>query len=174
MAKRKCQKPQTQKPMSAALPLPHQRPWLPNTISTTRPPLPQRSVSFAVKSLKSDHQDKESAQYIGGASALKSNKPLRMRNTFNKSRNQQNPESKDEQKRQLSGADVLWALQRATAHKSKKKKDKRDTISGDGKFVEREIQGAVDYTSVRPLCIKTEWIARLEELERQLQELIDT
>ncbi|CAI9766208.1 unnamed protein product [Fraxinus pennsylvanica] len=164
--------------MSAALTLSSLRPWRPNTISTTtttttsRPPLPQGSVSFAVQSLKFDYQDKESTQYIGDASALKSNKPLR--NTFNKSRNQQNQEPKDEQKGQLSGADVLWALQRANAHKSKKKKDKRDTISRDRKFVEREIQGSVDYTSVRPLCIKTEWTARLEELERQLQELIDT
>ncbi|CAI9757626.1 unnamed protein product [Fraxinus pennsylvanica] len=118
------------------------------------------------RSLKFDYQDKESTQYIGGDNVLKSNKPLR--NTFNKSRSQQNQTTKDEQKRQFSDTDVLRALQKATTHKSKKKKDKRDTISRDGKFVEREIQGTVDYANVRTLCIKIEWIAQLEELERQL------
>ncbi|KAL2554793.1 uncharacterized protein Fot_08412 [Forsythia ovata] len=160
--------------MSATLPLPPLRPWPPNT-TTSRLPPKQRNVSLTVQSLKFDYQDKDSTQCIGGASALKSNKP--QQNTSNKSRpkeRKQNQEPKDEQKRQLSGADVLWALQRATAQKSKKKKDKRDTISRDGKFAEREIEGTVDYSSVRPLCIKSEWSARLEELEGQLQELIDT
>ncbi|XP_022841469.1 uncharacterized protein LOC111365259 [Olea europaea var. sylvestris] len=172
---------QPQKPMTAALSLPTQRPWPTNIISTTSATRqhPQRCLSLNVQSLRFDFQDNKSTQYIGGASALNSIKL--QQNTSNKSRpkerKQQNQEPKEEQKRQLSGADVLWALKRATAQKSKKKKDKRVTLPRDEIFVRPKIEGSVDYsrvTSVRPLYIKSEWSDRLEELERQLQELIDT
>ncbi|GFY90178.1 hypothetical protein Acr_07g0003750 [Actinidia rufa] len=85
----------------------------------------------------------------------------------------------EEEKRQLSGSDVLLALQRATAQKLKKKKKKpRDyqtflsTPKNRGPIEDEE--DALDYSNARPICINSEWMTRLDELEKRLQELMDT
>ncbi|KAG2725660.1 hypothetical protein I3760_01G076400 [Carya illinoinensis] len=78
---------------------------------------------------------------------------------------------------QISGSDVLWALQKAAAQKnemsenkkSKKKKKKKGVSSSNHS---EEVN--VDYRNVRPLCVKSEWGVRLEELEKRLQELSET
>ncbi|CAK7348643.1 unnamed protein product [Dovyalis caffra] len=102
------------------------------------------------------------------------------------SSHQASPTSKHQQKqgegrrtKQLDGLDVLWAMQRATAEKNK--------VSGGGGykknnkkrkgFVSRGIQreeDSVDYSNVKPLCIKNDWDVRLDELEKRLQDLSDT
>ncbi|KAF5464532.1 hypothetical protein F2P56_014604 [Juglans regia] len=89
--------------------------------------------------------------------------------------NQQKQEQEDGG--QISGSDVLWALQKAAAQKnemsenkkSKKKKKKKGVSSNNHS---EEVN--VDYRKVRPLCVKSEWGARLEELEKRLQELSET
>ncbi|KAM3746655.1 hypothetical protein ACB098_06G217700 [Castanea mollissima] len=95
-----------------------------------------------------------------------------------------NPIPKQQQKqegegRQISGSDVLRALQRAAAQKNefsrskkmKSKKMKKSNTMGISSSVE---EGSLDYSKVRPLRIKGEWGVRLVELEKRLQELSDT
>jgi hypothetical protein len=83
-------------------------------------------------------------------------------------------------KQQISGSDVLWALQRASGRKKimmKKKKKKelehergRDSSSA----VSRMDETCVDYTNVRPLCINDHWGPKLDHLENRLRHLSDT
>ncbi|KAL9314930.1 hypothetical protein ACSQ67_020382 [Phaseolus vulgaris] len=75
----------------------------------------------------------------------------------------------------MSGSDILWALQRASAGKKKKKhgknkKEHRRDESSVGTLTE---QTAVDYTNVRPLSINANWAAKLEDLDKRLRELSD-
>ncbi|KAL5720681.1 hypothetical protein ACHQM5_013326 [Ranunculus cassubicifolius] len=69
----------------------------------------------------------------------------------------------------LSGSDVLWALQRATKEKmrsrskGKKKGAKRRIEGGD--------EGKIDYGDVKELNVKSDWGDRLDELECRLREL---
>ncbi|KAF5731994.1 hypothetical protein HS088_TW18G00681 [Tripterygium wilfordii] len=79
------------------------------------------------------------------------------------------------QSRQLKGLDVLWAMQKAAAEKNKlsggsgrKNKRRKGLSSSEGSDREED---DVDYSNVRPLCIKEEWGVRLDELEKRLQEL---
>ncbi|KAJ9681046.1 hypothetical protein PVL29_020110 [Vitis rotundifolia] len=81
--------------------------------------------------------------------------------------------------RQLSGSDVLWALQRAAAQKKKrisgsgnKKKNREPSSVGGNRGGSAE--DSLDYSNVKPLCIKGDWGSKLDELERRLQELSDT
>ncbi|KAK8565651.1 hypothetical protein V6N13_020736 [Hibiscus sabdariffa] len=77
---------------------------------------------------------------------------------------------KQEDRKEISGSDVLWALQRAAAQKKKakiKKKASASTTSEDS----RRDKDSIDYSDVRPLEIKSEWSLKLEELEKRLQEL---
>lgn len=83
-------------------------------------------------------------------------------------------EEGEEEGRQISGSDVLWAMQKAAAHKNrasgmktKNKKKKRKGLSSS--HVEEEV--AMDFSNVRPLIINSEWGGRLDELEKRLQEL---
>lgn len=84
--------------------------------------------------------------------------------------------------RELSGSDVLWALQRASVEKAKKKKQqqskrkqrKMDTNrQTEMKVMDADADADEDehHRIVRPLCIKSEWDARLAELENRLEEL---
>ncbi|KAH7578104.1 hypothetical protein ACOSP7_000750 [Xanthoceras sorbifolium] len=76
--------------------------------------------------------------------------------------------------KQLSGSDVLWALQKAAAKKKTKNKKRRELSSADGHRGERDDdEDVVDYSNVKPLCIKSEWAVKLDELETRLQELSD-
>ncbi|KAI3681910.1 hypothetical protein L6452_36717 [Arctium lappa] len=70
----------------------------------------------------------------------------------------------------ISGSVVLLALQKATAQKKKKK-----TTKIMKKQDEEDKQGDAtcsDYRDVKPLCIKSDWKDRLDELETQLHQLI--
>ncbi|KAF3439800.1 hypothetical protein FNV43_RR18078 [Rhamnella rubrinervis] len=84
-----------------------------------------------------------------------------------------NPDD-EEDGRQISGSDVLWALQKAAAHKKKKKKNKKkmNKIRKGPSSQDEEV--AMDYSNIRPLCIKSDWGGRLDELEKRLQELSET
>uniref|UniRef100_A0A2P2P3W3 Uncharacterized protein LOC105642785 n=1 Tax=Rhizophora mucronata TaxID=61149 RepID=A0A2P2P3W3_RHIMU len=101
----------------------------------------------------------------------------------NKNQLQIKKQEQEEQKRKqqtagLSGLDVLWAMQRAAAEKSKgsgiggtKKNKKRRELSSAGAC---RVEDAVNYSKVRPLCIKSDWGARLEQLEKRLKDLSET
>ncbi|KAJ7963440.1 Death domain associated protein [Quillaja saponaria] len=67
---------------------------------------------------------------------------------------------------QINGSDVLWALQRATANKKKKQKRK-----GTSSVVSHGEENGVDYSNVRPLCIKSDWGPKLDDFEKRLQEI---
>lgn len=81
------------------------------------------------------------------------------------------PDDSTGQKRPLSGSDVLWALERATAQKSKKRIKDVSFTSGDPNT--GPDKAPADCTNVRPLSIKTEWSIRLKRLEQRLQQLMD-
>ncbi|KAK2649980.1 hypothetical protein Ddye_017469 [Dipteronia dyeriana] len=82
--------------------------------------------------------------------------------------NLSNPDPK-----QLSGSDVLWALQKASAKKKRKNKKRRELSSADGHRGEDDGDDVVDYSNVKPLSIKSDWAVKLHELEKRLQELSD-
>ncbi|PIN22535.1 hypothetical protein CDL12_04756 [Handroanthus impetiginosus] len=173
--------------MWAALPLQPLKPWWPpNAISVTKPT--PRYHSMAV-------HNSQNAKEIGGfgeavINALKSDEPLHRNAVKLKIKKKPPPpaaaaageeeeEEKQElevqqQQRQPSGADVLIALQRATAQKAKKIKEKREaagTVPRRQTNGGRENQWPACFSNVRPLCIKPEWSGRLEELERRLDQL---
>lgn len=97
---------------------------------------------------------------------------------------EENEGSSKEREKKLSGLDVLRALEKATAQKMKKKRKERDgsalssrKVIGRGRGERREDnEELVDYDkeSVRPLSIKVDWGTRLDELEKRLQQLLDT
>ncbi|KAK8693664.1 hypothetical protein V6N13_071237 [Hibiscus sabdariffa] len=76
---------------------------------------------------------------------------------------------KQEDGKEISGSDVLWALQRAAAQKKKEKIKKKALTSSE---VSHREKNSIDYTDVRPLEIKSEWTLKLEELEKRLQHLL--
>ncbi|GFP88172.1 hypothetical protein PHJA_000960900 [Phtheirospermum japonicum] len=148
--------------MWAAASLQPPKPWSPNTISTTRPPLRRRSV--VVNNNIRNREEKMGGGDLGLAqaviTALKSSGPPQQNLDAAKSKTKTIP----------SGADVLKALERATAQDAKRKKDKKMETRAVSK--KGENQGApCNFDNVRPLCIKPEWGDRLEELERRLQQL---
>lgn len=87
-----------------------------------------------------------------------------------------------EDRRQLSGSDVLWALQRATAEKAKKHQQQRQKRCNANQEEEDEMRRAVEVdddrsnTNAGPrwLCIQSDWGFRLEALEKRLEELLLT
>lgn len=90
-------------------------------------------------------------------------------------RKQQQQES-----REMSGSDVLLALQRAAAQRNRSTRKKKEMQKGrESSSVTGSKTGGC-YSSeeeeeeVRPICIKSDWAARLDELERRLGELADT
>lgn len=155
--------------MWAALPVQPLKPWPPNATSTTKPP--PRRHSMAVSNI----QNREDM------GALKSNEPHHQKAVKSKTKTKPSPpasaekkgQQEQQQQRQLSGADVLMALQRATTQKAKKNKEKRDTanVSKSRNNAARENQGTSYFSNIRPLCIKPEWRDRLQELQRRLEEL---
>lgn len=82
-----------------------------------------------------------------------------------------NPDD-EEEGRQISGSDVLWAMQKAATHKKKKNKKKMNKIRKGSPSQDEEV--TMDYSNLRPLCIKSNWDDRLNELEKRLQELSET
>ncbi|KFK37439.1 hypothetical protein AALP_AA4G257100 [Arabis alpina] len=90
--------------------------------------------------------------------------------------NQNKPVLKE---KEITGSDVLWAIQRATAQKKKSIGDKRKKkkITGvveSSSTVECTGDNGVNYSNVTPLKIKSDWGQRLEEYEKVLKELQDT
>ncbi|XP_068636145.1 uncharacterized protein [Aristolochia californica] len=70
--------------------------------------------------------------------------------------------------RSLSGSDILLALQKAAVQKSRKRsRGKPRGMAG----VTDEGEDVSDYSNVRQLNIRNDWAARLDELERDLEEL---
>ncbi|KAK7258447.1 hypothetical protein RIF29_24024 [Crotalaria pallida] len=79
------------------------------------------------------------------------------------------PKEEEEEAQIISGSDVLLALQRVTSLKKNNKKKKsmqRRVLSSVANPREQK-----DYTNVKPLCINTEWGAKLDDLEKRLREL---
>lgn len=98
-------------------------------------------------------------------------KSLHTTSNSNAKHHSQSHDDSTGQKMPLSGSDVLWALRRATAHKSKKKnKDVSFTSAAPNIGLDNP---AAEYTNVLPLSIKTEWNTRLKQLEQRLQQLTD-
>ncbi|WVZ21245.1 hypothetical protein V8G54_008567 [Vigna mungo] len=79
-----------------------------------------------------------------------------------------------EQEGEISGSDVLWALQRASARKKKHRKNKKEHRRDESSVATLTEQSAADYTNVRPLSINANWAAKLEDLDKRLRELSDT
>ncbi|KAK6285859.1 hypothetical protein POUND7_012038 [Theobroma cacao] len=79
--------------------------------------------------------------------------------------------AKQEEGKEISGSDVLWALQRAAAQKTKAKRKKKGLASSEAS---RRDKDGIDYSNVRPLEIKGEWSLKLDELEKRLRELEQT
>ncbi|GMP61055.1 hypothetical protein CsSME_00023668 [Camellia sinensis var. sinensis] len=150
-----------------------------------RPPPPQNSSG-------DDHAQDIRGLGLTVLTALKSNpqiEPLNPR-PQNSASSIKNPISKqrsreeEQEERQLSGSDVLMALQRAAAQKIKKKR-RRDysssklvknrgpsgTVQKEG---EEEETDTWNYSNARPICVKSDWTTRLDEFEKRLQELVDT
>ncbi|KAL8228829.1 hypothetical protein R6Q57_013729 [Mikania cordata] len=73
----------------------------------------------------------------------------------------------------ISGSAVLLALQKASAHKTSKK-IKKKTIKNvkEDENNRRKRDPIEDYNDVKPLCIKSDWKDRLDELETQIHQLI--
>lgn len=89
---------------------------------------------------------------------------------------QSNPQRREREGKgaQISGSDVLWALQRASARKEEEKKKKKRQRRGEEELSSVRSRGqesGVDDANVRSLCIKSEWGDKLDELEKRLREL---
>ncbi|GMH22520.1 hypothetical protein Nepgr_024363 [Nepenthes gracilis] len=142
-------------------------------------------------SSNSESSPGETGQDIGGLghavrNALQSSpQPVRSKTYRTRSPNRQQEEGKRKQSqpkqedngREISGADVLLALQRAGAQKSRSKRKKKGHQTGDeggGGGGNKGGEDDADYSKVRPLCIKGDWGMRLEELEKRLQDFTDT
>ncbi|KAK7285738.1 hypothetical protein RJT34_20518 [Clitoria ternatea] len=91
----------------------------------------------------------------------------RRQEVWSKNSNEGNP--KAEQEREISGSDVLWALQRASARKKNKKKENPSSAATPTPTQ----QTAVYYTDVPPLFINPNWPAKLDHLEIRLRQLSD-
>lgn len=81
--------------------------------------------------------------------------------------------------KEISGSDVLWAIQRATAQRKrtnagKKKMKKIRGVELSSSAGESTEDNGVDYSNVAPLRIKSDWGHRLEEFEKLLKEFQDT
>lgn len=87
----------------------------------------------------------------------------------------------DEERRQLSGSDVLWALQRASAEKAKKYQQQQQRQKRcNANQPENEMRRAVEADDARSTTnagphwprIQSDWGFRLEALEKRLEELL--
>ncbi|CAH8266207.1 unnamed protein product [Arabidopsis lyrata] len=90
-----------------------------------------------------------------------------------------NPSKPIPKEKEISGSDVLWAIQRATAQRKrtnagKKKMKKIRGVELSSSAGESTEDNGVDYSNVAPLRIKSDWGHRLEEFEKLLKEFQDT
>ncbi|KAK1422866.1 hypothetical protein QVD17_18155 [Tagetes erecta] len=75
----------------------------------------------------------------------------------------------------ITGSAVLLALQKANAQKTSKKITKKKKSKLKAENNQRKQGDAIeieDYSDVKPLCIKSDWKDRLDDLEMQLHQLI--
>ncbi|KAF5192557.1 hypothetical protein FRX31_017855 [Thalictrum thalictroides] len=139
----------------------------------------QQHPSFRTNDL--DYAEEEAEEEFGSigqivVESLKSNKhPSRKIEPLVLQTQHKNMEKeiKENQEGTLRGSDVLLALQRATkernrsrgtGNKGKKKVGRRSrSESGD--------EDKIDYENVKDLNVKSDWGDRLNELEKQLQQL---
>ncbi|AEC10746.1 hypothetical protein AtNW77_Chr2g0269781 [Arabidopsis thaliana] len=91
-----------------------------------------------------------------------------------------NPRKPIPKETEISGSDVLWAIQRATAQRKRTnagKKKTKNRLSGvelSSSAGEPTGDNGVDYSNVTPLRIKSDWGHRLEEFEKLLKEFQNT
>ncbi|KAI3717293.1 hypothetical protein L1987_68826 [Smallanthus sonchifolius] len=78
------------------------------------------------------------------------------------------PDAYTSNSEKISGSTVLLALQKANAQKASKKMNKKSKNEDNP----RKRDAIEDYSDVKPLCIKSDWKDRLDELETQLHQLI--
>lgn len=90
-----------------------------------------------------------------------------------------NPSKQIPKEKEISGSDVLWAIQRATAQRNrtnagKKKTKKIRGVELSSSAGESTGDNGVDYSNVRPLRIKSDWGHKLEQFEKLLKEFQNT
>ncbi|KAL6123987.1 hypothetical protein ACLB2K_076503 [Fragaria x ananassa] len=106
---------------------------------------------------------------------LKSNPNPKPTNINVPKQKKQKQEERLESSRHISGSEVLFAMQRAAAKKRKETQKKKTKIVGEGLSSasrnREEEEDGVDYSKVRPLCLKSDWGRRLDELEMRLHVL---
>ncbi|CAH2057713.1 unnamed protein product [Thlaspi arvense] len=132
------------------------------------PPGNYDGIHFRLCNIPTKSQRTESVGGLGQQILLHSAEP-----------NQNKPNPK---KKEISGSDVLWAIQRATAQRNRssadrKKKKKEEEVTGvelSSSAGESTKDNGVDYSNVRPLRIKSDWGRRLDEFEKLLKEFRDT
>ncbi|GAB4861541.1 hypothetical protein Ancab_036733 [Ancistrocladus abbreviatus] len=111
-------------------------------------------------------------------STAKSPKKRQQEQQRTRSVSKREEEQADGKGRQLSGSDVLLALQRVSLQKSKRKsrrkgiKNGKDCAGAMGDEAGRNAAADADFAEVRPLCINSNWSIRLEDLEKRLQEFV--
>lgn len=73
----------------------------------------------------------------------------------------------------VSGEDILMALQRASTEKAKKaRRNRRPNPKVENRVESRGPSDVLkDFGEIRPIDIKSEWVARIESLEKRLKEL---
>lgn len=174
------------------------RPWPPFSIGSanSKPPHKNRAVTISVKYQRrsrrrndndydyGDDEEEDSGRNFRGighaaVSAVESSPSIKTSNSMLSYPTTKQEKEEKERERQLSGSDILRALQRAAAQNKKKKKrltSLKNSIqdSNKGEHEEKGDSTSVDSSSnVRPLCIKSDWTTRLDQLELRLQELLD-
>ncbi|CAH8304927.1 unnamed protein product [Eruca vesicaria subsp. sativa] len=87
-----------------------------------------------------------------------------------------NPNKPSPNEKEISGSEVLLAIQRATAQRKRSNADKKKKIRGVELLStagESTRDNGVDYSNVRPLMIKNDWGQRLDDFEKLLKEFQD-
>ncbi|CAL0302192.1 unnamed protein product [Lupinus luteus] len=88
--------------------------------------------------------------------------------------NQKERKKEENEETQISGSDILLALQKANSLKKKKRKVLSSVANSMEQKQHQQQQGGVDYNNVTPLSINNQWGVKLDELEKRLRELSDT
>lgn len=121
------------------------------------------SAKQSRKNLQYDHEESDNENEL---ESLKQNEQIE----------DLDPDSFASNSEKITGSVVLLALQKANVKKTstkitKKKRSKNKSEDkrkqGDDTAIEIE-----DYSDVKPLCIKSDWKNRLDDLEMQLHQLI--
>uniref|UniRef100_A0A7C8ZTD3 Uncharacterized protein n=1 Tax=Opuntia streptacantha TaxID=393608 RepID=A0A7C8ZTD3_OPUST len=156
-------------------------------ISTTNlrpPPPPDRLLSAPRTAVTRRTALRVSAtsQEVGGqGKAVPGGLSAGAKNTTNPSSNPQQGKKKankeePKKEKQITGSDILRALQRVSARKaqisSNKKMQQQRRTAPDSVNRTQNANRGVDYDKVRALTIKSDWATRLDELEKRLQEFL--